>query len=90
MQTNIYELLRRLNETIPIVLVSHDLGAVSTYVKTIGCLNRHGFYHGEKQISAQMLEQTYQCPVDPIAHGVPHRVFPEHPSHRDGQNPGKN
>jgi len=25
-----------------------------------------------------MLEQAYQCPVDLIAHGVPHRVFAEH------------
>ncbi|MGC9503922.1 metal ABC transporter ATP-binding protein [Baaleninema sp.] len=84
MQRNIYELLRELNETIPIVLVSHDLGAVSTYVKTIGCLNRRLFYHGEKQISAEMLEKTYQCPVDLIAHGVPHRVFPEHHCHHEG------
>ncbi|WP_017661352.1 metal ABC transporter ATP-binding protein [Baaleninema simplex] len=89
MQTNVYELLRQLNETIPIVLVSHDLGAVSTYVKTIGCLNRRLFYHGEKQISAEMLEKTYQCPVDLIAHGVPHRVFPEHHDRHDCQNPDK-
>ncbi|MBP0000020.1 MAG: ABC transporter ATP-binding protein [Cyanobacteria bacterium SID2] len=79
MQTNIYELLNELNEVMPIVIVSHDLGAISTYVKTIGCLNRRLFYHGEKQITSEVLEKTYQCPVDLIAHGVPHRVFPEHP-----------
>jgi zinc transport system ATP-binding protein len=25
-----------------------------------------------------MLEAAYHCPVDLIAHGVPHRVFSEH------------
>lgn len=77
-QTTIYELLRQLNETITILTISHDLGAVSTYVKTVGCLNRRLHYHGEKQITSKMLAETYQCPVDLIAHGVPHRVYPEH------------
>jgi len=25
-----------------------------------------------------MVELAYQCPVDLVAHGVPHRVFAEH------------
>jgi len=25
-----------------------------------------------------MLEAGYECPVDLIAHGMPHRVFPAH------------
>lgn len=75
---SIYELLRRLNGHITILMVSHDMSAISSYVKTVGCLNRHLFYHGGKQITPDMLELAYQCPVDLIAHGVPHRVFPEH------------
>jgi zinc transport system ATP-binding protein len=79
-QNNIYELLRELNKSMTIVMISHDLGAVSTYVKTLGCLNRRLFYHGDKLITPKMIEQTYQCPIDLIAHGIPHRVFPEHSS----------
>jgi zinc transport system ATP-binding protein len=79
-QNSIYELLRELNQDMTIVMVSHDLGAVSTYVKTVGCLNRRLFYHANKLITPEMIEHTYQCPVDLIAHGVPHRVFPEHSS----------
>lgn len=75
---NIYELLRRLNERLTILLVSHDMSAISSHVKTVGCLNRRLFYHGGKQITPDMLEGAYQCPIDLIAHGVPHRVFPEH------------
>jgi zinc transport system ATP-binding protein len=76
--TNIYEILSRLNERIAILMVSHDMNAISSHVKTVGCLNRRLFYHGAKQITPDMLELAYQCPIDLIAHGVPHRVFPEH------------
>jgi zinc transport system ATP-binding protein len=44
----------------------------------VGCLNRRLFYHDDRQLTAEMLEQAYQCPIDLIAHGVPHRVFAEH------------
>jgi zinc transport system ATP-binding protein len=77
-RTSTYELLRRLNESITILMVTHDMGAISSYVKTVGCINRYLFYHGERQLTPDMLEAAYQCPIDLIAHGVPHRVFPEH------------
>ncbi len=83
-QKSIYDLLKELNESVTIVMISHDLSAVSTYVKTVGCLNRRLHYHHDKHITPTMIEQTYQCPVDLIAHGTPHRVFPEHcEEHRD-------
>ena len=49
-------------------------------VKTVGCLNRRLHYHGGREVSAETLEEVYQCPIELIAHGVPHRVFPEHQS----------
>jgi len=75
---SVYELLRELNEHVTILLVSHDIGAVSSYVKTVGCLNRRLFYHGDDHLTADMLELAYHCPIDLVAHGVPHRVFAEH------------
>ncbi|MFM1843411.1 MAG: hypothetical protein RLZZ490_2154 [Cyanobacteriota bacterium] len=79
-QRSIYELLGEINQTMTIIMISHDLGAISRYVKTVGCLNRRLHYHQDRVITAAMIEATYQCPVDLIAHGVPHRVFPEHHS----------
>jgi len=76
--TNIYELLRELNEHITILMASHDMNTISSYVKTVGCLNRGLCYHSDKQLTPDMLELAYQCPIDLIAHGIPHRVFPEH------------
>jgi zinc transport system ATP-binding protein len=79
MQTEFYELLDKLKKQMAIVLVSHDISAVSIYVDKIACLNRQLFYHGSKEIGPEILEATYKCPVQMIAHGtVPHRVLKEH------------
>ncbi len=75
---SIFSLLHTLNQTITILLITHDMSAVSSYTKTIGCINRHLQYHGKKELTAEMIEETYQCPVDLIAHGIPHRVLPAH------------
>jgi zinc transport system ATP-binding protein len=77
--SSIYELLEELNSEVTILIASHDIGAISSHVGTVGCLNRRLFYHGEDHLTPEMLELAYQCPIDLIAHGVPHRVFPEHP-----------
>lgn len=75
---NIYELLSQLNEEKTIIMVSHDVGAISRSVKKIACMNKKLVYHDSKEITKEMLEETYQCPVDLIAHGVPHRVLENH------------
>jgi zinc transport system ATP-binding protein len=77
---DIYELLSLLNEYLTILLVSHDMNAISSHVKTIGCLNRRLFYHAQRQITPDMMQAAYGCPIDLIAHGVPHRVFEQHDS----------
>ncbi|MCK4614918.1 MAG: ABC transporter ATP-binding protein, partial [Thermoplasmata archaeon] len=79
METSIYEFLRELNKAITIILVTHDIGVLSTYVKKIGCLNKYLIYHESKELTKEMLEAAYECPVDLIAHGVPHRVLSHHP-----------
>ena len=79
MQTDFYELLEKLKKQMAIVLVSHDISAVSIYVDKLACLNRQLHYHGSKEITPEILEATYKCPVQMIAHGlVPHRVLKEH------------
>ena len=78
-RARIYSLLHQINQNgVTILLVSHDMNVISSYVKTIGCLNRSLYYHSEKAITAEMLESGYNCPVDLIAHGLPHRVLAEH------------
>lgn len=75
-KTSIYELLQELNEQgLTIILVSHDIGAISSHVKKVACMNKFLIYHGESELTPEMLEAAYECPVDLIAHGHPHRVF---------------
>lgn len=78
MQTEFYELLERLKQIMTIVMVSHDITAVSAHVSKIACLNRRLFYHDSKELMSEDLEAAYQCPVELIAHGIPHRVLREH------------
>ncbi|MCM2466962.1 metal ABC transporter ATP-binding protein [Methanoculleus oceani] len=73
-----YEVLDRLRDRMAIVLVTHDIGVIPEHVTRVACLNRHLYTHDTNEIASDMLEAAYHCPVDLIAHGVPHRVFPEH------------
>ena len=77
-EINLYKLLKKLNEFLPIVMISHDIGVISAYVNKIACLNKRLYYHNSKEITQEMLEATYHCPADLIAHGVPHRVLKYH------------
>jgi len=78
MQADIYEFLKSMKDKITVVLVSHDVGVISSCVDKIACLNCQFFYHGNKEISQEVLEATYKCQVDLIGHGVPHRIMRRH------------
>ncbi|MBW1797756.1 MAG: metal ABC transporter ATP-binding protein [Deltaproteobacteria bacterium] len=77
-QSDFYEFLRELNETVTIVVVSHDLSIVSSYVKSVACVNQQLIFHDAAEITGEMLEMAYHCPVELIAHGLPHRVLQVH------------
>lgn len=79
---HIYDILKELNKDITIILASHDMGAISSFVKNIACLNTSLYYHGEPSLSLEIVEKVYGCPVDLITHGdIPHRVLHEHGEH---------
>lgn len=73
-----YEYLKKFNNDMGILLVSHDLGMISSYVKSIACVNRTLHHHLSNEISEEQLK-TYNCPIDLITHGnIPHRVLKNH------------
>jgi zinc transport system ATP-binding protein len=74
----IYDLLGKLNRQMTILLVTHDTMAVSTQVHRIACLNGRLVYHGEPELDHNTVDALYGCPVDLIAHGVPHWVLKTH------------
>ncbi len=74
----IYNLLKDLNQEKTIIVVTHDMSAVSSFLDSIACLNKEMFYHRNKELSSETIDKVYGCPIDLIAHGVPHRVFRQH------------
>jgi zinc transport system ATP-binding protein len=72
------DLLEDLNRTIPIVVVTHDVTSIATLVRRIACINRRLFYHGDPELSQEVMEEVYGCPVELVSHGVPHRVLHRH------------
>ncbi len=74
----LYRKLRELNKNMAIVLVSHDVGTISSYVKTIACLNGKLHYHQSNIISQEQLD-SYNCPIQIISHGeIAHTVLKHH------------
>lgn len=76
--SQIYEILQQLNREVTIIIVTHDTLAISSYLKSIACINQNLYYHGDPNLSSELVMQLYGCPVDLIAHGVPHRVLGSH------------
>jgi zinc transport system ATP-binding protein len=82
-RNQIYSLLEELNKEMTIVLVTHDLLAISSKVGILACLNERLVYHGEPELNENIVEKLYGCPVDLIAHGVPHRVLKKHEEEKE-------
>ena len=77
-ENELYTLLHRLNERMAIVMVSHDLGTITSVVKSIVCVNRTVHRHDSNVITAEQLE-NYHCPIQVVFHDdIPHTVLPHH------------
>jgi zinc transport system ATP-binding protein len=74
----LYEKLRMLNNEMAIILVSHDMGTIVKYVKTIACVNGNLHYHTSNRITQKDLDE-YNCPIQIIKYGeVPHIILKHH------------
>ena len=71
-------MLTELNRRIPIVVITHDITAFASDVEHIACVNQTLFYHGDAELASDCLDEAYGCPVELVAHGVPHRVLQDH------------
>jgi zinc transport system ATP-binding protein len=75
-QTDLYQLLRTLNQSMTIVVVTHDLLLVSPYVKSVACVNGRLHYHPRRQLIGESMEDMCPCtaeeicPVELVARGL--------------------
>ncbi len=74
-QSKIYEILRELNKTMAIVVVSHDFVLTLGFAKTVAHVNRTMHVHKSHDFTPEMLRKLsesslkYICPVEMIAQG---------------------
>jgi zinc transport system ATP-binding protein len=77
-ENDFYEKLRDLNKRMAILMVSHDVGTISSHIKSFACVNRSLHYHPSHEITNEDL-LAYGCPIQLVTHGdVPHTVLKHH------------
>ena len=77
-ENDFYQKLHELNERMAILMVSHDIGTISTHVKSFACVNRKLHYHPSPEITSEQLS-SYDCPIQLVSHGrIPHTVLEKH------------
>ncbi len=67
-EQDIYELLRELNKTLTVVLVTHDFGFVSSYVNKVACVNRRLVVHSAAEITKEAVFDIYNRSVQMLQH----------------------
>lgn len=68
-EKDIYELLRSFNREMTIVLVSHDIGFISSYINKVVCINRRLVSHLAGETTAEHLKhEAYKSDMTILQH----------------------
>ncbi len=67
-ETELFEILDDLNRHMTIMLVTHDLGFVSSYVRSVVCVNRRLAVHPTSSITGEMIHELYGGNVQMVRH----------------------
>jgi zinc transport system ATP-binding protein len=67
-EENLFAILRELNRDMTILVVSHDLGFVSKYVKTVICVNRKVVIHPTSLVEGTMIKDIYYGDLKMVRH----------------------
>lgn len=68
LEEDIFDLLKKLNKRMTIVVVTHDIGFISEYVTRVACLNRTLVCHQTAAITGDTIGQLYGGQVTMIEH----------------------
>lgn len=67
-EENLFSILQKLNSKMTILLVSHDLGFVSKYVKSVICVNRQVVIHPTTQMDGALIKDIYHGDLKMVRH----------------------
>ncbi len=68
LEGEIFDLLRQLNRRMTILVVSHDVAFISSYVTRVACVNRTLVCHHTDTIDGQVIQDLYGENVRMVAH----------------------
>ncbi|MFH2057982.1 MAG: ABC transporter ATP-binding protein [Pseudomonadota bacterium] len=78
-EENLFSILQNLSSKMTILVVSHDLGFVSKYVKSVICVNRKVVIHPTTMINGAMIKDIYHGDLKMVRHD--HRCSEEGHTH---------
>ena len=67
-ESEIFDLLKRLNERMTILVVSHDIAFVSGYVTRVACINRTLVCHPTTAVDGELIHRLYGEHVRMVSH----------------------
>lgn len=67
-ERELFEVLSELNKRAPVIVVTHDIGFVSNYVKNVACVNRKVVVHPTSEITGEMISEIYGSDVRMVRH----------------------
>ncbi len=62
------EILKTLNKKMTILIVSHDIGFVSTIIQTVICVNRKVVIHPTSELTGDVIQDIYSSGVHLVRH----------------------
>ncbi|MBT5469519.1 MAG: ABC transporter ATP-binding protein [Nitrospina sp.] len=67
-EKDIFDLLKKLNEKITIIVVTHDIGFISQYITKVACINRTLICHPTSELTGETIEKLYGTHVHMVHH----------------------
>jgi zinc transport system ATP-binding protein len=73
-ERDFFDLMKALNQKLTVILVSHDLGFVATFVRTVICVHRRVDVHPTAELDGRLVSEIYGGEVRMVHHH--HRLEP--------------
>ncbi|KPJ67573.1 MAG: ABC transporter [Coxiella sp. DG_40] len=67
-EKDVLDILNEINREVTIVIVSHDIGFVSRYIKKVACLNKTLLCHRTTELTPELIQQLYGVSVRAVRH----------------------
>ncbi len=67
-EKDIFHLFKSLNEKMTVMIVTHDIGFISSFVNRVVCVNRNVKIHDPSSIDEDIIQSTYNMPMNKIVH----------------------